>query len=45
MEDEQLGIMSEQIAEKLSRGEDPVRGINPYGDGYVPDKLHFIGDK
>ena len=45
IEDEDLGVMSEQIAEKLAKGQDPLKGVNPYGEGYKPDKMKFLEDK
>ena len=45
IEDEDLGVTSEQIAQKLAKGQDPLKGVDLYGAGYKPAKMKFIGDK
>jgi len=44
LKDQTLGIKPEEIAEAISRGEDPLGDYTPYGDGYKPDKMKFVGD-
>ena len=44
LKDQTLGIKPEEIAEKISKGEDPLGDYTPYGNDYKPEPLKFLGD-
>jgi len=44
LKDQTLGIKPEEIAEKISKGEDPLGDYTPYGDGYEVSPMKFQGD-
>ena len=45
LKDQTLGIKPEDIADRISKGEDPLDGFNAYEPGYKPEKMKFLGDK
>jgi len=40
-----ISVRPENIADKLSNDEPPLGDSNPYGEGYMPDKMKYLGGK
>lgn len=40
-----LGVRTEDIAEKLKRGEEPFPDVNPYDVNYKVDRMKFVDDR
>ena len=45
LKDQTLGIKPEEIAEKISKGEDPLGDFNAYEAGYEVSPMKFLGDE
>ena len=44
LKDQTLGIKPEEIAERISKGEDPLGDFNAYEKDYKPSPMKFLGD-
>jgi len=45
LKDQTLGIKPEEIAERISKGEDPLGDFNAYEKDYKPSPMKFMGDE